>query len=159
MIIQLYTFAPGSFVVAEEWNANFRTLYNTSLAHIEAITDANSTIAFPNSDLTPLFSAVSSQPNSFAIPGSSINISPECEYYKTLGSGEDLVINIPTGFNAECRILIQIQENRSLLPFSVSYAGTVIKIGELSEYPSGNYIIFIYETNGIAQIKLIKSGV
>jgi hypothetical protein len=162
MIISLYTFAPGSFVVAEEWNSNFRTLYNTNLAHIEAITDANSTIAFPNSDLTSLFSAVSSQPNSFAIPGSSINISPECEYYKTLGSGEDLVINIPTGFNAECRILIQIQENRSLLPFSVSYAGTtIINYGfyNYNSFRSGYYYIMIYESNGIAQVKLIWTGV
>lgn len=160
MIIQLYTFAPGSFVVAEEWNSNFRALYNTNLAHIEAIADANSTIAFPNSDLTSVFNAVSSQPNSFAIPGNSINISPECEYYKILGSGEDLVINIPTGFNAECRILIQIQENRSLLPFSVSYAGTTI-INHYDSYniTPGYYYIMIHESNLTAQVKLIWTGV
>jgi signal recognition particle subunit SRP54 len=37
MITELYTFSPSSYVVAEEWNGNFRVLYNTTLAHMEAI--------------------------------------------------------------------------------------------------------------------------
>ena len=160
MIIQLYTFAPGSFVVAEEWNSNFRALYNTNLAHIEAIQDMFNKLALKYSDLSGVYAAVRSQPNSFEISGTAVTVAPECEYFKVLGSGEDLVINIPTGFNAECRILIQIQENRSLLPFSVSYAGTTI-INHYNNYniTSGYYYIMIHESNGIAQVKLIWTGV
>lgn len=160
MITQLYTFSPGSYVVAEEWNANFRTLYNVNVAHLEAITDANSTIAFPNSDLTDVFNAVRSQLNSFAIPGNTVTVAPECEYYKTLANGQDLVINIPQGLNSEARVLIMIQENRSLLPFSVNYSGTKI-INHYNNYVfrPGYYYIMIYETNNVAQVKLIWTGV
>ena len=162
MITELYTFSPSSYVVAEEWNANFRTLYNVNIAHLEAITDANSTIAFPNSDLTDVFNAVRSQLNSFAIPGNTVTIAPECEYYKTLANGQDLVINIPTGLNAEARVLIQIQEDRSLLPFSINYPGTTrINYGfyNYNYFRSGYYYVMIYESNGVAQVKLIWTGV
>ena len=162
MITQLYTFSAGSYVVAEEWNANFRTLYKANLAHTEAITDAYAQIAFPTSDLSDLFSAVNSQLNSFAIAGNSVTVAPECEYYKTLSSGEDLVINIPTGLSGEARVLIRIQEDRSLLPFSVNYSGTSsINYGFYSYnyFRAGYYYIMIYETNGIAQVKLIWTGV
>lgn len=160
MITQLYVFSPGSYVVAEEWNANFRTLYNVNIVHLEAITDANSTIAFPNSDLTDVFNAVRSQLNSFAIPGNTVTVAPECEYYKTLANGQDLVINIPQGLNSEARVLIMIQENRSLLPFSVNYSGTKI-INHYNNYvfKPGYYYIMIYETNNVAQVKLIWTGV
>ena len=89
MITQLYTFSTGSYVVADEWNANFRVLYNTSLSHQDAITDAKNTIAFPLSDLSGVFSAVKGQPNSSFIPGNTVVIAPEQEYYKTLASGQD----------------------------------------------------------------------
>lgn len=160
MITELYTFSPSSYVVAEEWNVNFRVLYNTTLAHIEAIDDAQANIAFPNSDLTGVYNAVRSQLNSFAIPGNTVTVAPECEYYKTLASGQDLVINIPTGLNAEARVLIRIQENRSLLPFSVNYSGTKI-ISHYNNYVfrAGYYYVMIYETNGVAQVKLIWTGV
>lgn len=161
MITDLYTFSPGSFVVADEWNANFRVLYNTAQEHKEAITDANTTIAFPTSDLSGVFASVKGQPNSYYIPGNSVVVSPECEYYKTLGSGQDLVINIPTGLNAESRILIQLQENRSLLPFSVNYDGVSdINYGfyDYNYFRSGYYYIMIYESNGVAQVKLIWTG-
>lgn len=160
MIIQLYTFAPGSYVVADEWNSNFNTIYKANLAHTEAIVDANSSIAFPNSDMSDIYSAVLSQPNSFNISGTSVTISPECEYYKTLSNGEDLFINIPSGFNSEARVVIQIQNDRSLLPFSVGYSGTTI-INHYDNYVfrAGYYYIMIYETNGVAQAKLIWTGV
>ena len=147
-------------MIAEEWNANFRVLYNTTLAHMEAIADAQANIAFPNSDLTGVYNAVRSQLNSFAIPGNTVTVAPECEYYKTLANGQDLVINIPTGLNAEARVLIRIQENRSLLPFSVNYSGTKI-INHYDNYVfrAGYYYIMIYETNGVAQVKLIWTGV
>ena len=160
MITELYTFSPSSYVVAEEWNANFRVLYQTTLAHIEAIADAQATIAFPDSDLTGVYNAVRSQLNSFAIPGNTVTVAPECEYYKTLASGQDLVINIPTGLNAEARVLIRIQEDRSLLPFSVNYDGTLI-VDHYNNFVfrAGDYYVMIYETNGVAQVKLIWTGV
>jgi hypothetical protein len=162
MITELYVFSPSSYVVAEEWNANFRVLYNTTLAHMEAITDAQATIAFPDSDLTDVYNAVRSQLNSFAIPGNTVTVAPECEYYKTLANGQDLVINIPTGLNAEARVLIRIQEDRTLLPFSINYDGTVdIDYGfyDYLYFRSGYYYVMIYETNGLAQAKLIWTGV
>lgn len=160
MITELYNFAPGSYVVADEWNANFRVLDKAAGEHTESITDAQNEIAFPDSDLTNLFSAVRRWADSFAIPGSTVVVSPECEYYKTLSSGEDLAISIPTGMNAEARVLIQIQEDRSLLPFSVSYGGNLI-VDHYDNYVfwSGYYYIMIYESNGTAQVKLIWTGV
>lgn len=162
MITELYTFSPSSYVVADEWNANFRTLYNANLAHLEAINDAWQNVAFPTSDLTGVFNAVRSQLNSFAISGNTVTVAPECEYYKTLASGQDLVINIPTGLNAEARVLIRIQEDRSLLPFSVGYSGTtIINYGfyDYNYFRAGYYYVMIYETNGVAQVKLIWTGV
>lgn len=160
MITQLYTFTVGSFVVADEWNANFRTIYNTNIAHYEAIQDAYNTLAFLNSDLSDVYAAVRSQPNCFEISGTAVTVAPECEYFKVLGSGEDLVINVPTGLNAESRILLQIQEDRSLLPIAVNYAGTLI-VSHYNDvgYDSGYYYVMIYETNGVAQVKLIWTGV
>lgn len=160
MITELYVFSPSSFVVAEEWNANFRVLYNTVSAHMEAIADAQATIAFPNSDLTGVYNAVRGQLNSFAIPGNTVTVAPECEYYKTLASGQDLVINIPTGLNAEARVLIRLQEDRSLLPFSVNYDDTLI-VNHYNNFVfrSGYYYVMIYEANGVAQVKLIWTGV
>lgn len=160
MITQLYTFAPGSYVVADEWNANFRTIYNVNLAHAEAIQDMNNKLAFKNGDLSGVYAAVRSQPNSFRINGTTVTVAPECEYFKALGSGEDLVINIPRGLNAEARILIQTQENRSLLPFSIGYSGTKI-ISHYNNYVfrAGYYYIMIYESNGVAQAKLLWTGV
>jgi hypothetical protein len=160
MITELYLFSPGSYVVADEWNANFKTLYQVNIEHSTAITDAYNNIAFPNSDLTAVFNAVKSQYNSYAIGGNTVSVSVENEYYKTLSSGEDLVINIPTGMCGEARVLIQLQEDRSLLPFSVNYAGTTI-INHYNNYAfwAGYYYIMIYETNGVAQVKLIWTGV
>lgn len=161
MITELYTFTPGSYVVADEWNANFRVLYNSNVAHLEAINDAWATVAFPTSDLSSVYAAVRNQPNSFAIPGNTVTLSPECEYYKTLASGEDLAINIPSGMNAEARVLIRIQEDRSLLPFSINYVGSsIINYGfyDYLYFRSGYYYVMIYETNGVAQVKLVWTG-
>ena len=127
---------------------------------MEAIVDAQATIAFPDSDLTDVYNAVRAYPNSFAIPGNTVTVAPECEYYKTLVNGQDLAINIPTGLNAEARVLIRIQEDRSLLPFSVNYDGTLI-VNHYNNFVfrSGYYYVMIYETNGVAQVKLIWTGV
>lgn len=160
MITELYLFSPGSYVVADEWNANFKTLYKVNIEHSTAITDAYNDIAFPNSDLTAVFNAVKSQYNSHHIDGNTVSVNVENEYYKTLSSGEDLVINIPTGMCGEARVLIQLQEDRSLLPFSVNYAGTTI-INHYNDvgYDAGYYYVMIYETNGVTQVKLIWTGV
>lgn len=160
MITELYIFTPGAYVVADEWNANFKTLYQVNIEHSTAITDAYNELAFPNSDFTALFNAVKSQYNSYAIAGNTVSVNVENEYYKTLSSGEDLVINVPTGMCGEARVLIQLQEDRSLLPFSVNYAGTTI-INHYNNYTfwAGYYYIMIYETNGVAQVKLIWTGV
>ena len=162
MITQLYVFSPGSYVVADEWNANFNVLYSVSMQHKEAIADANSVIAYPTSDFSTLFNAVRGQQNSFAIAGDSITVSPECEYYKVLGSGQDLNITVQQGLNAEARVLIQLQEDRSLLPFSINYPGTTrINYGfyNYNYFRSGYYYVMIYESNGVAQVKLIWTGV
>lgn len=160
MITELYVFSPGSYVVADEWNANFRVLEKSSLLHRESIIDGYNTIAFPNSDMSDIYIAVKNKPNSSAIPGNTVTVAPEQEYYKILGNSEDLTINIPMGLNAESRILLQIQEDRSLLPIAVNYAGTLI-VSHYNDvgYDSGYYYVMIYETNGVAQVKLIWTGV
>ena len=157
MIIQLYTFSPGSYVVAEEWNANFRTLYKSNVSHEEAIVDAQTLVAFPNSDMTDLFAAVNNQLNSFNIAGNAVTLVPECEYYKTLSSGQDFVINIPTGFSANARVIFRLQEDRTLTPFTINYSGTIQEsYGLITKFTAGTYVLFIYETNGLAQIKALK---
>ena len=160
MITELYVFSPSSFVVAEEWNANFRILYDTSLAHLEAITDAQATVAFPNSDLTDVYNAVRAQQNSFAIPGNTVVVAPECEYYKTLTADETLTINIPQGLNAEARICLYLTADTTLRPISVAYAGTqIIDDGGWQSFRSGYYFVLIYEANNLAQVKLLFTGV
>lgn len=160
MIIQLYTFAPGSYVVADEWNANFRTIYNANLAHVEAIQDMNSTLAFKNGDLSDVYAAVRNQPNCFEISGTAVTVAPECEYYKVLGNGEDLIINIPRGLNSEARVLIQINKLRTELPFVITYNGQkYITYGNYKYFNIGYYYIMIAESNGVAQVKFVEIGV
>lgn len=163
MITELYTFTPGSYVVADEWNANFRVLYNFNAQHTEAIADAYTDIAFPTSDLTAVFDAVRRYPNSFAIPGDTVTVAPECEYYKTLANGEDLTIQIPsTDLNAESRVLVRILDSTTLLPITVVYNGNELLSSSTYTnftFSSGYYYVMIYEANGVAQVKLIWTGV
>jgi hypothetical protein len=160
MITQLYTFSPGSYVVADEWNANFVALRKACTLHYEAIEDAYAVLLFPDSDTTQFFGVLRSQPNSTEIPGMTVILEPEHEYYKILPNGQDLTINVPTGFSSESRIAIKIQDNRTLLPFSVLFSGTTqITYGEDAVFPAGIYYILIYELNGVAQVKLIWTGV
>lgn len=160
MINKLYSFTLGTFVVADEWNANFKAIADSNNACNIAIKDAEVSVAFPDSDLSGLFNAVKSAPNSFEIAGNSVVIQPECEYYKALADGEDLAIQIPTGLNAEARVAIYLPSERSLLPFSVLYDGEqVVDYGLVEKFREGYYFILIYETNGLAQVKLIWTGV
>ena len=164
MITQLYVFSPGSYVVADEWNANFNTLYKATYQHSEAIADAYDVLAFPNSDLTGVFNAVRSQYNSFVITGNSVTVSTEQEYYKTLAVGETLLINIPKGMNGEARVLVYLPQAVTQKFFTIGYDG-----GNVIEYLdvyfagltliSGYYYIMIYEANNTAQVKLIWTGV
>lgn len=163
MITQLYTFSPGAFVIADEWNANFRSLYQVSLEHTEAIQDANNNIAFPDSDLSAVFARINAEPNSFAVPAYRVDLLPECEYYKDLPDGSDLNIVIPnSGLNASARVLIRTSNLRTLLPAVVTYKGQKVKISfgeyEYMYFPAGMYYIMIYEMNGFAQAKLIWTG-
>lgn len=164
MINELYTFSPGSFVVADEWNANFSTLNKASQQHQEAIQDANNSLAFPNSDLSNVFNAVKTQPNSFNIQGNSIDVSVEQEYYKTLTSGQNLLIIVPSNMNGSVRILIKIPDNRNNIDdiFKITYSGTKdISYGyyNYNYFRSGFYYIMIHESNNLAQVKLIWTGV
>ena len=164
MIVELYTFSPGSYVVAEEWNANFRTLYKANVAHLEAIVDANAEIAFPTSDLTNLFNRIKVEPNSWLLGALSVRIAPEQEYYKSLGENERLSITIPTGTNAEARILVYFPDTRTDLDdlFIITYDGD-LEVGfgyyDYEYFRPGYYYIMIYEANGVAQVKLIWTGV
>lgn len=159
MINQLYTFTVGTYVVADEWNANFKALANSNADCVQAIEDAEVSVAFPDDDLTQLFNAVRKKPNSFAIAGSTVIVQPECEYYKALADGEDLAIQIPTGLNAEARIAIKISDDRDLQPFSVFYEGELkVNVGMGEFFSKGVYFIMIHETNGLAQVKLIWTG-
>ena len=159
MINQLYTFTVGTYVVADEWNSNFKALANSNADCVQAIEDAEVSVAFPDDDLTQLINAVRKKPNSFAIAGSTVIVQPECEYYKALADGEDLAIQIPTGLNAEARIAIKISDDRDLQPFSVFYEGELkVNVGMGEFFSKGVYFIMIHETNGLAQVKLIWTG-
>lgn len=164
MITQLYIFSPGSYVVAEEWNANFRIIYQTTHLHREAIYDAYSVIAFPDSDLSGVFAQVRARGDSSFIEGNSVDIAASQEYYKTLASGEDLFIGIPGDMNGEARIILKLEENRQLLPFSAAFVGgipgtVIINHSESYAFDAGYYFIMIYVTNRVAQIKVIWTGV
>lgn len=168
MITQLYIFSPGSYVVADEWNANFRVLYQTTCSHREAIDYEYSVIAFPDSDLSGVFTQVRARDDSNFIQGDdavvAVDIAASHEYYKTLATGQDLFINIPHTMNGEARILFQLQEDRQLLPFDAGWdndsQGEII-INHFDNYVfrAGFYYIMIYVTNEVAQLKLIWTGV
>lgn len=113
MITQLYNFAPGSYVVADEWNGNFSALYKTNVAHEEVIQDCYDICAFPNSDLTGVFDAVKEMPNSHLIEGLEVTLSAGQEYYKTLPTGKNLLIIYPEDFYGEARILVKLEEERT----------------------------------------------
>lgn len=161
MIIELYTFSPSSFVVAEEWNANFRTLQKSAIEHSDSIKDGFETLAFPDSDLTAVFNSVRGRSNSHSFNGNSITESQlyaEQEYYGEVSS--QLNVTIPVGMNGEARILVHLLSNQSLLPFNINYNGTKI-VNHFNNYVfrAGYYYLMIYESNNVAQVKIIWTGV
>ena len=161
MIIELYTFSPGSFVVADEWNANFRTLRKTAIEHTEAIEDGFATIAFPDSDLTAVFNAVKGRSNSHLFTGNSITESQlyaEQEYYGEVST--QLNVTIPVGMNGEARILVHLLSDQTLMPFNINYSGTkIVDHYNNNVFREGYYYLMIYESNNVAQVKVIWTGV
>lgn len=159
MINKLNVFSENTYVVAEEWNANFKALSQSNKNCEEAINDANKQLAFPNGDLSGVYAAVRSKPNSSKIYGNAVQVSAEQEYYKRLGSNQQLQITIRKGMNGEARIVVYIPDARSELPFEINYSGTkIVSHYDYVGYNPGYYYIMIYEINGIAMIKLIWTG-
>ncbi|MCQ2574557.1 MAG: hypothetical protein MJ156_00430 [Alphaproteobacteria bacterium] len=159
MINQLYTFSGGSYVVADEWNANFSALQTSNVNCDQAITDANNIVAFPDSDLSQLYAALNAQLNSFQIPGTSVVVSAENEYWKVLGDSQTLTISVPTGMNGESRVVFKTGNDRSVRPITFSYSGTINYIDDTNTWKkAGVKFVFLYETNNNLYVKLLSTG-
>lgn len=157
MINSLYVFSKDLPVVASEWNANFSAIDKSNTDCAAAIVDANSVIAFEDSYLTTIYNTIKTSPNSFNIPGSTATLSVNCEYYKTLASGNDLTVNIPADFLGEARILLNTNNNRLLSPITFVYSGDVIWNNGIADwYLAGLKTLFIYVINGTAYIKMVS---
>jgi len=159
MINRLNIFNEATFVVADEWNANFRVLNQSNYDCAKATEDAEAAVATPESDMTAIFNRMRSQQNSFYIQGNNVVLFPECEYFKPLASGQDVNIVIPTGFNAEARVVLYIPDERQLLPFTISYNGNlIVNYGGFLKFRPGVYFVMIYEIAGTAMVKLLWTG-
>lgn len=161
MINKLYTFSLGTYVVAEEWNANFDSINKSNIECANAINDAEAELAFPDSDLTQLFNSVRKRPDSEGFTSTeqsiTLNIVAGKEYYGTLTGTQDLFLSIPRNMNGEARIAVRIDQERSQRFFDAP--GAIINDGRFDKFRAGYYFILIYETNGLAQVKLIWTGV
>lgn len=173
MITQLYNFAVGSFVVAEEWNANFRVLKDYCEAHTQAINDAYQVYAFPSSDLSAIFSAVRAQPNvetNKAYTGFVVDNNTEY-YVGNVPQQQPVNITIKEGMEGECRVIFRIPELMTLEPpIVIWYKGVrvtpldntgdcYVNVGAYTHYNPGTYYVLIHEQNSKAQVKLISTGV
>ena len=173
MILNLYNFSVGSYVVAEEWNSNFRVLHDYCVAHAETLVDAYQVLAFPNSDLSDIFTAVRNFPNvADNQPYNGVDVQRNKEYYvRTLGNQQQVKINIPLGMEGECRVIFNLpQLMTSNPPILVEYNGVIVaprdtsancyvNTGFYSYYNPGMYYVMIHEQNGKAQVKLVSTGV
>ena len=113
MITQLYDFAPGSYVVADEWNGNFSALYKTNVFHAEEVQYFRDNLAFTTALLSPeIYEVAASFPNSRLIEGLDVFLYPGQEYYKNLPAGSQLRIFPTEDFYGEARILVNVQEQR-----------------------------------------------
>lgn len=160
MIKKLNIFSENTYVVAEEWNANFSVLNQSNQQCSDAIADANQQLAFPDSDLTQLFQSVNSRQNSFNVVGTNVLLQPECEYYKTLAGGESLTVNVPKGMNATARVIVKINDDRDLPPIIISeYEGEKIVTGlDRAKFASGCYFAFILERQDTLIVKIKRQG-
>lgn len=162
MIERLYTFTEGTFVVASDWNANFKAIRDSIISCAGAIIDANNALAFEDTDMTAIYSQIYQRQNSFNIPGTTVTVQNDCEYYKDLNTGEHLTVTIPqTGLNGQARVIIRTKADDVLQPVTIMYKGKEVEMsGGLAQwYEAGMKFIFIYEINGKAYAKIIKTGV
>lgn len=177
MITQLYEFSVGSYVVAEEWNANFRVLKDFCVEHTLSIADAYNSVAFSNSDLTQVFNKIrgwanvlTNQPYN-AQNGLILDRNKEF-YIQALPEQQQVHLQIPTNMNGECRVIFTLPElMTSDAPILIYYKGAAVttlrdKVGDCyidaGAYPyynAGLYYVMIHELNGKAQVKLISTGV
>ena len=179
MITQLYSFSIGSFVVAEEWKATFSTLHDYCVAHALAIEDAYDTLAFPDSDLTYVFSSIRRTDTNVSMnqPYISFIVDRNREYYVGSPSNPDVLppqtpvnIIIREGMEGECRVIFRLPELMTLeAPIRITYKGVVItpkdatadcyvNTGFYNYFNPGLYYVMIHEQNGKAQVKLISAA-
>lgn len=168
MIIELYSFTPGSYVVADEWNTNFSVLYKTASQHNTAIVDAYNLDAFPSSDLSDVYLNVYNYMNSFQFVGTSIAIlSPNVEYWQnsleTIDIGQQLVIRVGK-ISGEARVFFQTSGARDpgLPPFVINYDGGAANIdfiddSRIWENPGIKCLLF-YELNDKLNVRIVKAG-
>lgn len=173
MITELHNFSVGSYVVADEWNSNFRVLANFCVLHEESITDAYNTLAFPNSDLTNILNMVRNNPNvSMAQAYEGFLVQRNKEYYVgTVPSQQQVHIVIEEGLEGEARVIFNLPALMTIsAPILVTYKGVTVSpkdktadcyvdTGFYSYYNAGTYYVIIHEQNGKAQVKLISTGV
>lgn len=168
MITELYTFTPGSYVVADEWNANFSVLHNVAQQHSEAITDAYNLVAFPNGDLSGVFANVDNSINSFQFTGTSIAIlSPNMEYWQnrleTITQDQQLIIRVGK-INGEARVFFQTSGTRdiALPPFLINYDGGDANIDFIDDsrvwQDAGTKCLLFYELNDKLNVRMVKAG-
>jgi len=172
MITQLYNFSVGSFVIAEEWNANFRVLHDTCVEHAVAIEDAYDILAFPGSDLSQIFAAVRAEPNvKMNQAYTSFIVDRNTEYYVgNVPAQSPVNIVIREGMEGECRVIFTIPELMTLEPpIAIWYKGVRIQpkdatadcyvnTGYYQYFNAGMYYVMIHEQNGKAQVKLISAA-
>ncbi len=162
MINELYTFSPGSFVLADEWNANFSTLRKASNEHLLSIKDADNQLAFINGDLSGVYNGVDNFINSTSFPGTSLHITtPNTEFYNVtpITTSQQLIIDVER-INGEARVLFKTSGTRSLSPVQINYVGGAANISFIdnSEAWSGGLvnIVFLYETNNKLNVRMAK---
>lgn len=166
MITELYTFSPGSYVVADEWNANFSTLFNVAGQHSEAITDAYNLVAFYTSDLSLVYARVDVQQNSYSFSGTALEIkSPNVEYWQNrveeITDSQELVVTVGH-INGEARVIFRTSTDRSLTPVTVNYAGGAENINFIDDsrvwQEAGTKVLFFYESNNKLNVRMAKAG-
>jgi hypothetical protein len=162
MITQLYIFSPGSYVVADEWNANFRVLRSTNVLHQESIVDANNIILFQGGDYTDVYNRINNDPNSHVAESTIQNPMVDNEYYRVLQGGEQLFVSVDPGtLNGETRIVVQTTQNNALPPVVITYGGTQDNVvwtnGIAQWYLAGVKFVFLLERNGKLYVKMIAT--
>ena len=164
MINELYTFSPSSFVLSDEWNANFSTLRKTAKDHLNAIKDGYNTLAFVNGDLTGVYNAANIFINSVSFSSTSLHItSPNTEYYNgtSITSSQQLVLNVEK-IKGEARILFKTSGTRSNSPILINYAGGSGNINFINNSDvwnnAGIKVVFLYEMNNKLNVRMVKAG-